>query len=120
MGKIWNLQRQIWDFEFKKHSTLELREQIRIDRDRQMEQLDALSLEIEKSHKADTKKELENRLSQAKETVGRFESQMKMLDEEVNGVPFKSPEEPGRQGINDTLGSLAETKKMVENYLKTL
>lgn len=120
LGKFWTLQRQIWELEFKKHSTLEIRELIRFDRDRLMESVDALNVELKKEHKDGTKEELEKRKAEFEDTIKRYEAQMKMLDEEVTGLPYKSPEDPGKQGIDDTIASLMETKKMVEGYMKTI
>lgn len=120
MGKLWTVQRQIWELEFKKHSSLEIRELIRFDRDRLMESVDALNVELGKEHKEETHKELESRKAQLEDTIKRYEAQMKMLDEEISGLPYVSPENPGKQGINDTIASLMETKKMVESYIKTI
>lgn len=120
LGKKWTLQRQIWELEFKKHSTMEIRELIRLDRDRLKESVDALNVELGKEHKDETKKELESRKVVLEDTIGRYEAQMKMLDEEVQGLPYKSPEDVGKQGIDDTIASLMETLKLVESYVKSL
>lgn len=118
--KIWNVTRTMWDKEFQKASSLELKEAIRLDRDRQMETIAALELELGKDHEAGTKKELERQRDEAKEKADRYEKQMQMIDIEVEGSPFVSPDDPGRQGINDVLGNLAETKRMLESYVARL
>ncbi len=118
--KLDQANAQIWDLEFQKYQTLEMREMIRLDRDRAMETADAFRVELEREHKEETKKELEAKKLQAEDNAKRFGAQMEMLDGEVNGRPYVNDENPGKQGINDTIASIAEVRKMFVAYLARL
>lgn len=123
--RLRNIEVSIWDKEYLKHQAREIREGVRLDRDRALEAADALKIEVAKDHAPETKKELEDRLAHQIDNAQRFEAQIKMLDEQVEGRPYSPASEgkeadPGVQGINDTLGSLAEMRKMLTSYLKKI
>lgn len=121
LRRLANAQASIWDKEFQTFQTQEMREMIRLDRDRAQEAADAFRVESENPiHKPETKTELEKKQKIALDNVTRFTAQMKMLDEEVAGRPYVSEEDPGKQGLRDTIASLNELKKMFVSYLKTL
>lgn len=111
--KVRAVTKQIWDFEFKVEKTLQIREGIRQDRDRL----------IDAKHKNDaalkaTPKD-EKLLKEAAEiadTIKRYESQMKMLDDQITGGAV-SEENPAGIGINEQISSLAELRKMYQDYI---
>lgn len=122
-----NFLQNIWDKEAQKFLTQEMRESIRLDRDRESEKVDALETEIKRDHKEETLKALQVKLDQAKENVDRFTKQMVMLDNEITGVPYTPGDaengveaNPGQQGLNDTIASLGEANRMYTKYTETL
>ncbi len=116
-AKLKTLTRQMWELEFKIDKTLQVREGIRQDRDKI---LDAQH-KIEAALKANpTDEALLKEKAMIDDNILRYERQMKMLDDEIHGVQATSVEEPGKEGINDTLATLAELKKMTEQYINYL
>lgn len=118
--KLQNTREAIWGLEFKKFQTIELREQIRKDRDRAKEAVDAFEAELKRDHKEGTTEALEKQKAEAQENADRFEAQIKMLDAEVAGRPYVSPEDQGEQGITDNIAALNEMVKMFVSYINTL
>lgn len=117
--KARNVQKMIWDLEFKIFKVRELREGIRLDRDRALETVHALDAEIKRDHEPETLKELEAQKKLHQENAERFEKQLKMLDVEIEGQPAEG-DNPGVQGINDQLAGLRELVKMINEYLREL
>jgi hypothetical protein len=117
--KLEQTDTQIMEKEIQKFSALEMRESIRLDRDKSSEACDALEAEAKRDHKEGTTETLTAKLKDMREDVVRYERQMQMLDDEVNGLPYQSPENPGKQGINDIIASLNEARKMFVSYLES-
>lgn len=125
--KLAGIQAQIFDKEFQKHQAIQIREEVRLDRDRALEAVDAFETELKKEgHQPNTISELTAKRDEAKANADRFTAQMKMVDEQVEGVAYVpanaekgTAEVIGQQGINDTISSLNEVRKMVVSYLKT-
>lgn len=125
--KLKQARNEIWGLEFKKFQTLELIELIRLDRDKAKEAADACRVESEREHKPETKTELLAKKAIAEDNAERFEKQIVMLQNEVNGVAY-NPGDPnkgiepnqGQQGLNDTIASINEIIKMFVLYLRTL
>lgn len=114
--KIKSVTRQIWDLEFKVEKTLQIREGIRQDRDRM---LDAQH-KVNAAFKATPNdKKLEKDLTDITDTIKRYEAQMKMLDQQIEGG-VATEENPSGSGINELIGSLAELRRMYKDYLKKI
>lgn len=107
------VNRQIWDAEFKVEKTLQIKEGIRQDRDK----LNDAKFQIEAKLK-DTPddKELLKQFGDLVDTIKRYELQMNMLDKQISGVRAEG-DNPGEEGINDTISSLAELRAMYKDYL---
>lgn len=125
--RLNRVNQDIWDKEFQKLQTMEMRESIRLDRDRAMEAVDAFKVVLKTDHKPETVTELESKKKQAEDNAERFTAQLRMLDEEVVGAPYmpanpsKGLEERlGKEGLNDTIASTNEVKKMIVSYIKSL
>lgn len=134
-ARLKTLEKNIWDKDFEKFQTLEIREGVRLDRDKAMEKVDAFETELLREHKPETIAQLTAQRDEAKADAARFEAQIGMLDREVNGKPYvpahkvkntetgeetEVPVDMGQQGITDTIASLSELKKMFVSYLQTL
>lgn len=126
-SKLKQARGQAWEMEFKKFQTMELMELIRLDRDKAKEAADACRVESEREHKPETKAELLQKKTIAEDNAERYEKQIVMLQNEVNGVAYNpgDPEKgiepnPGQQGLNDTIAAIGEITKMFVLYLKTL
>lgn len=115
-AKIDAVTKNIWDLEFKVEKTLQVREGVRQDRDKMKDA--QFKIETELKTKPNDKK-LTDELAQVVDTINRYEKQMKMLDDQINGVPAHE-DNPGENGINDTISSLAELRKMYQDYLRKI
>lgn len=114
--EMTRVKKQIWDTEFKIEKTLQIREGIRRDRDGLVDQRHKL----EAAFKATPNdKQIEADLKEVNDTISRYERQMKMLDNQIQGVPAEG-EDPGENGLNDTIASLSELKMMYEQYIAKL
>lgn len=116
-NKLKQIQYSIWDLEFKVNKSRQVREGIRQDRDRMVESIQKVEAAIKAETDKTKKKELEDQLTVFKDNQVRFESQMKMIDNEINGV-VASQENPGQQGILETIQGLSELKRMVKDHIK--
>lgn len=115
----------IWDFEFKKFKTLEIREEIREKYDQLNAKLDALNTKIESETAQKGKKDadvarLQDDKVRLERDIERLKSQMKDLDLEVFGSKPTQEHPHGLQGITHTLDSLRELQGMLKEYQKGL
>ena len=117
--KIQDVDVAIWENEFKIQKSRVLREQIRGDRERSLTAAGQIAERIKEVKEKDEKKKLETEQKAHEENAKRYEAQMRMIDEQINGIPAND-ENPGQAGIVDTLASLAELKQMYKDYLKTI
>lgn len=113
--KLKNLEKTIWDLEFKKQQAGVLRERIRLDRDNKLNHKNMIEAKL-KEKQTD---ELEKALKEATDTLERYESQMKMIDEQIQGGT-PTPEDPSGEGVIGQIARLQELKKMVVDYIATL
>lgn len=111
--KIKAVTCQIWDLEFKVEKSLQVREGVRQDRDR----MNDAKNKVEAALKAKPKDEaLLKEFEGIVDTIKRYELQMKMIDNEINGVKAEG-ENPGQNGIMETIDSLAELRRMLKDYV---
>lgn len=123
--KAESVQKMIWDMEFKRFKTLEIREEVREEYDNSKSKLNVLEAEIAKQATTPTMEEGEvKRLDDQKvlleRDIQRYEAQMKSLDLEVAGSPQTNDYPDGVQGIEQQLESLRELEIMVKDYIKEL
>lgn len=114
--KFKSVQYSIWDLEFKVSKSRQIREGVRQDRDRAIDASQRVAAAIEGIKDATKRKELEAEKTIVEDNAKRYESQMKMIDDEISGVPAKG-DDPGRQGILDTIKAYAELREMYKDYL---
>lgn len=117
--KLSNVQCTIWDLDFKIAKSRQVREGVRQDRDRAIETVN----QIENALKGDLTKEertkIEGELATFKENVERYEAQMKMIDQQIEGGHI-SQENPAGIGIKEQMASLAELREMIKDYIKKI
>ena len=121
--KFDGVQKMIWDLEFKKFKTLEIREDVRREYDNSKSKLFNAEKEITewpKDKDEGDKKRIEDKVVLLKRDIERYESQMKNLDFEVEGAKPNSQYPDGVQGVDDQIDSLQELKLMVRDWIKQL
>ena len=120
-NKLVGVQRMVWDLEFKRFKTREIREEVRETYDNQKSRQFSLkeqlnNKELKKEEAANIKDEVERLDVQLK----RYEEQMKGLDLEVEGSKPTNELPDGHDGINQTLDSLRELQQMIKSYIDEL
>lgn len=120
-SKLIGVQRMVWDLEFKRFKTREIREEVRQTYDNQKSRQFSLkeqlnNKELKKEELANIKDEIERLDVQLK----RYEEQMKGLDLEVEGSKPTNELPDGHDGINQTLDSLRELQQMIKSYIHEL
>lgn len=114
--KIDLVTKNIWELEFKTAKSRQIREGVRLDRDRAIESI----INIDNAIKANPKDEnLPKQKAQFEENIKRYEAQMLMIDKQINGFAGTETEEPVI-GIMEQLKSLAELRVMYRDYIKSL
>lgn len=117
--KISDVQMSIWEFEFKVAKSRQIREGIRQDRDRAVETIHKIESVMKEEKDKDRLESLDKERNVMADNAKRFELQMKMVDEQIQGVPADG-ENPGQQGILDTIKNLVELRTMYKDHLKTI
>jgi hypothetical protein len=118
--KLVGVQKTIWDLEFKRFKTREIREEIRVEYDQMRARIapleQALAIAATEEEKAEA--------TAAKEAVegdaSRFLAQMKGLDLEIAGSGPTGDYPDGVQGINQQLDALRELQGMIKEYIKVI
>ena len=113
--KVRDVQNSIWEYSFKVSKSRAIREGIRMDRDRAM-QAAANVEDALKTAPADKKEDLEKSLAGNKENATRYEAQMKMIDDQINGGAA-TQDNPAGIGILEQIKSLTELRLMYIDYL---
>lgn len=114
--KVKAVTRQMWEYEFKVEKTLQIKEGIRQDRDRLVDARHKAELAL---NATPNDKKLEEEFNNLNDTIKRYEAQMVMLDKQILGVEAKG-DNPGEEGINNIISSLAELRRMYKDYLQKL
>lgn len=117
--KLLNCQEAIWENDFKVAKSRQIREGVRQDRDRIADTIHSLGVQLKTETDKKKKSQLEESIKAFEDTKKRYEAQMKMVDDEINGVPA-SENDPGREGINDRIKAYAELREMYKSYLKSI
>lgn len=118
--KLVDCQKVIWELEFKIAKSRQLREGIRQDREFAVENVAQIEARLkQKDISKEEKEQLETSLAIHKDNVQRYERQITMVDNEINGIPANG-EDPGQEGIKDRIAGYAELREMYKSYLKTL
>lgn len=118
--KLQGVERMIYDLEFKKFKTNEIREGVRMEYDNQKSKLHVLEERTKNfTGEEGDKKRLEDQVMLLKRDMERFEAQMKQLDLDVHGSKPTVEYPDGVQGINHQIDSLQELKVMLKDWVKT-
>lgn len=123
--KLDGVQKMIWDLEFKRFKTREIREEIRVNYDSLRSKLEILQTQIN-AEKAtptmpvDDAKRLDDQEVLLKRDIERNKAQMDQLDAEVHGANGTAENPEGIQGINDQLEALRALQGMLGSYIKNL
>ncbi len=114
--KIKNVTFNVWELEFKVSKSRQVREGVRQDRDRAIEDIARLEAQIAQEKDKDKLKELEAAKATFADNVKRYEAQMLMIDKQINGFAGTETEEPVI-GILEQLKSLAELREMYKQHI---
>lgn len=118
-GKLEGVEKMIYDLEFKRFKTREIREGIRKDYDALRARKESLDKQVE-SASGDEKKRIEDAKVVTDRDVARLEGQIKRLDEEVNGAKPNQENHDGVIGINEQIDSLRELRLMLKDWIKNI
>ncbi len=116
--KIGDVTKSIWELDFKVAQSAQVREGVRRDRDQQLDRLAQLEAQVKGADKKD-KEAITAQIEETKANATRFEAQMKMIDDQINGVKA-SQESDGQVGILETISSLAELREMYKDYVSKI
>ena len=117
--KLKEIDYATWDLEFKINKSRQVREGVRLDRDRAVEAIARVTVAIEGTKDKEEKKKLQADLQVLEENKARYEAQMKMVDEQIEGVTA-TEQTPGQTGLLEVVRSHVELKSMVKDYIKEL
>lgn len=112
--KIKEVEKTLWDLDFKVFKARGMREESRQHRDRSVEQLNSVSSFVGKEKDPATLEKLEAEKKFFTEDVAKYEAQMKMIDDQING------NNEGEQGILEVMKALGELKRMYTEYASQL
>lgn len=121
--KTEQVQRMIWDLEFKRHKTLQLREKVRQEYDNLKARLQIIQARLDSmkgKESTDEYKGIQDEQTRANLSLKSYEEQMTAMDTDVNGSPKTNQYPEGYEGINDQLGALRELVVMLKDYQKSL
>lgn len=117
--KMRDVQISIWELDFKIAKSRQIREGVRQDRERMMGAL----VNLEAAYKDEKDKArlatLDTEKAALTENARRYEAQIRMVDEQINGVAAEG-DNPGQEGILDRIRALAELREMYKQYLTTI
>ena len=125
--KISHVQYQIWEMQFKRFKTLEIREGIRKEYDQARSRSEILNTQVAAQAEPGGLKEtnayeykcLQDQKTLLDRDIEGFIRQMKGLDREVHGSEKTEELPEGHQGLTQVLDSLRELKNMLEEYVRT-
>lgn len=117
--KIKDVEVSLWEYEFKVAKSRQVREGVRQDRDRALENAKRLEVALAGVKDEAEKEKMTSSIVTHAENAKRYEAQMKMIDEQISGVPA-SEGNPGQEGIIGIMASLTELKKMYIDYRKSV
>lgn len=126
-----SVQVMIWDNEFKRYKTLEVREEIRADYDAKKSQIKMLEDRITKENKRTKKKEkgcltvdeiarIEDDKTRANADLDRLKAHMKEIDQGIYGCKPCEEHPDGFNGVEQLIESLHEIIGMLNDYVKNV
>lgn len=124
--KIRDVQTNMWEYEFKIAKSRQVREGVRQDRDRSLENVQQIETILKTEIRPEVVAKITDDKAKHLENAGRYERQMKMIDDQINGVvaipaTAENPEgNPGQEGIIGIIASLLELKNMYTDYRRSI
>jgi hypothetical protein len=121
--KLDGVKKMVWDMQFKKFKTSEIREDVRKEYDMMKARIDALDTQIKtwpKEKPEGDRKRLEDDRVRADVDVKRFEQQIKELDVQIAGSKRTNEYPEGVQGITQDIEGLMELESMLRDWLKRI
>lgn len=122
-SKLEGTQKMVWDLEFKKFKTAEIREDVRKEYDYMQSRIDTINKSIQDFPKNKDKAErarLEDDKVRAERDLGRLKGQIEHLDLDIKGSKPTNQYPDGVSGIEDQINSISELTKMLKNWIKKL
>lgn len=125
-AKIEEVTKTIWELEFKIAKSRQIREGVRQDRDRAVENKGHVVERLKNEKDKEKIKELEEQVKLNEENIKRYEAQMKMIDDQIQGSDQQNPSDeypdgvPAVVGILEKIKSFTELRIMYQEYLKQL
>lgn len=118
--KLKHEDQKLWELEFKIIQSRKIREGVRQDRDRTVEGRNRIEVALKDEQLPEDKKtQYESDLKATNETISRYEKQIQMIDDQVNGFDGDENRE-SIIGLLEMSKSGVEHKKMVSDHIKTL
>ena len=121
--KLEGTKKMLYDLEFKRFKTQELREGIRVEYDSMKQRVAGYAEQIKnwpKDGKEDELKRLEDQKVLAERDVKNLEGQIAGLDLEVNGSKPTNQYPEGVTGVNQQIDSMRELNEMLRDWIKSL
>lgn len=126
VGKLINIQKSMWEYEFKIFKKRAERENFRQDRDRAVENKNHAQINLDKATDEKVKEELKDQVNLNDYNVKRCEMEMKARDDQIQGVARQDPSEqypdgiPAVVGILETMEGLAILREKCKEFLKKI
>ena len=117
--KIDSVTKTIWEFEFKIQKSRQVREGVRLDRDRAIEAIQQIDARIKGETKEEEKAKMEVEKGKFQENVKRYEEQMLMMDKQITGFAWDETHEP-IIGILEQIKSLVELREMYKDHISKM
>jgi hypothetical protein len=121
--KLEGVQKMVWDLEFKKFKTREVRESIRQEYDFMLARADSFKKQIAewpKDKDEGERKRLEDQLVLVERDAERLLAQIKSLDIEIEGAKKSNEYPDGVTGIVQNVDSLVELQGMLRDWIRKL
>lgn len=118
--KTSGAQKLIWDLEFKKFKTAEIREQIRKEYDYMKSRIEGFETKKKTEKDKGEKARIDDVMTLAIRDKDRLELQIKKLDVEINGAEKSKDYPDGTDGMVQNIESLEELVGMLKDWVKNL
>lgn len=118
-GKLVGTQKMIWDLEFKRFKTMDIREGIRKEYDFMLSRVASIEEAIKNfKGKKEDKATLEDQLTLATNDADRLKRQIENIDAEIHGAKPSQTRPEGVLGITEQIDSYRELRAMLAEWVK--
>ena len=115
--KLDGTRKMIWDLEFKKFKTREIREEIRREYDNKKQALHANEQAVKVEKDKGEKASLEDKIVILKRDIERHESQLRDIDAQIDGAKPSSDYPEGVMGISEEIDSMRQIEAMLVEWI---